>query len=265
MIGAFDTTSSLTQTDFYVVYIFSVCQLIGIFFLIRLSFVYRSSPIIQVQSLPARPQTTIKNRKDEQGGRSTFGRLNLKTDEKKRKRKQGGQNFWKPEEVQWCACASVIRAILFQSLMSENRMLWSNSVMSREHSKTAAPVLKQGNKQNVCELDSSSVWKDMFSFLLMTSINLIKIQWQTWCPEQCTLQWLHATWFCLIISNDSGRLNTHFPTTFFYDILLANVGKINCNISDNEKTLVFFCSVLVFFEMKKTRFFLLKCTVCWTR
>lgn len=35
MIGAFDTTSSLTQTDFYVVYIFSVCQLIGIFFLIR--------------------------------------------------------------------------------------------------------------------------------------------------------------------------------------------------------------------------------------
>lgn len=163
------------------------------FFLIRLSFVYRSSPIIQVQSLPARPQTTIKNRKDEQGGRSTFGRLNLKTDEKKRKRKQGGQNFWKPEEVQWCACASVIRAILFQSLMSENRMLWSNSVMSREHSKTAAPVLKQGNKQNVCELDSSSVWKDMFSFLLMTSINLIKIQWQTWCPEQCTLQWLHAT------------------------------------------------------------------------
>lgn len=82
MIGAFDTTSSLTQTDFYVVYIFSVCQLIGIFFLIRLSFVYRSSPIIQVQNLPARPQTTIKNRKDEQGGRSTFGRLNLKTDEK---------------------------------------------------------------------------------------------------------------------------------------------------------------------------------------
>lgn len=193
MIGAFDTTSSLTQTDFYVVYIFSVCQLIGIFFLIRLSFVYRSSPIIQVQNLPARPQTTIKNRKGEQGGRSTFGRLNLKTDEKKRKRKQGGQNFWKPEEVQWCACASVIRAILFQSLMSENRMLWSNSVMSREHSKTAAPVLKQGNKQNVCELDSSSVWKDMFSFLLMTSINLIKIQWQTWCPEQCTLQWLHST------------------------------------------------------------------------
>lgn len=83
MIGAFDTTSSLTQTDFYVVYIFSVCQLIGIFFLIRLSFVYRSSPIIQVQNLQARPQTTIKNRKDEQGGRSTFGRLNLKTDEKK--------------------------------------------------------------------------------------------------------------------------------------------------------------------------------------
>lgn len=82
MIGAFDTTSSLTQTDFYVVYIFSVCQLIGIFFLIRLSFVYRSSPIIQVQNLPARPQTTIKNRKDEQGGRSTFGRLNLKTEEK---------------------------------------------------------------------------------------------------------------------------------------------------------------------------------------
>lgn len=89
MIGAFDTTSSLTQTDFYVVYIFSVCQLIGIFFLIRLSFVYRSSPIIQVQSLPARPQTTIKNRKGEQGGRSTFGRLNLKTDEKKRKKKTG--------------------------------------------------------------------------------------------------------------------------------------------------------------------------------
>lgn len=83
MIGAFDTTSSLTQNNFYVVYIFSVCQLIGIFFLIRLSFVYRSSPIIQVQNLPARPQTTIKNRKDEQGGRSTFGRLNLKTDEKK--------------------------------------------------------------------------------------------------------------------------------------------------------------------------------------
>lgn len=59
------------------------------FFLIRLSFVYRSSPIIQVQNLPARPQTTIKNRKDEQGGRSTFGRLNLKTDEKKRKKKTG--------------------------------------------------------------------------------------------------------------------------------------------------------------------------------
>lgn len=89
MIGAFDTTSSLTQTDFYVVYIFSVCQLIGIFFLIRLSFVYRSSPIIQVQNLPARPRTTIKNRKGEQGGRSTFGRLNLKTDEKKRKKKTG--------------------------------------------------------------------------------------------------------------------------------------------------------------------------------
>lgn len=89
MIGAFDTTSPLTQTDFYVAYIFSVWQLIGIFFLIRLSFVYRSSPIIQVQNLPARPQTTIKNRKDEQGGRSTFGRLNLKTDEKKRKKKTG--------------------------------------------------------------------------------------------------------------------------------------------------------------------------------
>lgn len=59
------------------------------FFLIRLSSVYRSSPIIQVQNLPARPQTTIKNRKDEQGGRSTFGRLNLKTDEKKRKKKTG--------------------------------------------------------------------------------------------------------------------------------------------------------------------------------
>lgn len=59
------------------------------FFLIRLSFVYRSSPIIQVQNLPARPQTTIKNRKDEQGGRSTFGRLNLKTDEKNRKKKTG--------------------------------------------------------------------------------------------------------------------------------------------------------------------------------
>lgn len=113
------------------------------FFLIRPSFVYRSSPIIQVQSLPARPQTTIKNRKDEQGGRNTFGRLNLKTDEKTRKRKQGGQNFWKPEEVQWCACASVIRAILFQSLVSENRMLWSNSVMSREHSKTAAALLSR--------------------------------------------------------------------------------------------------------------------------
>lgn len=70
------------------------------FFLIIPSFVYRSSPIIQVQSLPAQSQTMIKNRKDEQGGRSTFGRLNLKTDEKTRKRKQGGQNFWKPEEVQ---------------------------------------------------------------------------------------------------------------------------------------------------------------------
>lgn len=38
-------------------------------------------------------------------------------------------------------------------------------------------------------------------------------------------------------------------------MVYSNVGKINCNISDNEKTLVFFCSVLVFFEMKKTRFF----------
>lgn len=237
------------------------------FFLIRLSFVYRSSPIIQVQNLPARPQTTIKNRKDEQGGRSTFGRLNLKTDEKKRKRKQGGQNFWKPEEVQWCACASVIRAILFQSLMSENRMLWSNSVMSREHSKTAAPVLKQGNKQNVCELDSSSVWKDMFSFLLMTSINLIKIQWQTWCPEQCTLQWLHATWFCLIISNDSGRLNgiliflQHSFMTFCWQMLAKSIVTFRIM----RRLLFFFVQFWFSLKWRKLDFFLLKCTVCWTR
>lgn len=71
-------------------YTFSVyVNLSGFFFLIRLSFVYRSSPIIQVQNLPARPRTTIKNRKGEQGGRSTFGRLNLKTDEKNRKKKTG--------------------------------------------------------------------------------------------------------------------------------------------------------------------------------
>lgn len=47
----------------------------------------------------------------------------------------------------------------------------------------------------------------------------------------------------------------YFFIIFFYDILLVNVGKINCNILDNEKIFVFFCLVLVFFEMKKIRFF----------
>lgn len=58
---------------------------------------------------------------------------------------------------------------------------------------------------------------------------------------------------------------THFPTTFFYDILLANVGKINCNISDNEKTLVFFVQFWFSLKWRNLDFFLLKCTVCWTR
>lgn len=64
MIGAFDTTSPLTQTDFYVVYIFSVCQLIGIFFLIRLSFVFQ---VVSDNSSSESTSPTTNNDKKSKG------------------------------------------------------------------------------------------------------------------------------------------------------------------------------------------------------
>lgn len=62
------------------------------FCLIRLSFVYRLSPITPVQILPVRPLTAIKNLKGEQGGHNTSGRRNLKTDTEATN--EGGQIFW---------------------------------------------------------------------------------------------------------------------------------------------------------------------------